>query len=290
MNDPDAGATSLSHAADSKFCPRCTAPLAYETSWIGHLGDWRCAACGTSRPPLDVSVSAVALDGLAASRIDMQLPTESAQMQIRIPGLYNVYNALMAGATAHALGIQSNIIAAGLGRFSPAFGRFERIPVPGTGTITLLLVKNPTGLNEVVRTLVGAQIDLTALLFALNDGIADGRDTSWIWDADLEPLFGAATSGIIATGDRAAEFALRAVYGGADPASIAVVDDIEEALFALLERGRSLTQHGHCYALVTYTAMLRMREIITRQGWAQAYWERKEAQLGAVGAGQGHRS
>ena len=81
-------------------------------------------------------------------------------------------------------------------------------PVPRGGTITLLLVKNPTGLNEVVRTLVDSGVDLTATLFALNDGIADGRDTSWIWDADVEPLLERAGA-MVVTGERAAEFGLR---------------------------------------------------------------------------------
>ena len=154
---------------------------------------------------------------------------------------------------------------------APSFGRFERIPVPGGGTITLLLVKNPTGLNEVVRTLMSSGVDVTATLFALNDEVADGRDTSWVWDADVEPLL-ARAGAMVVTGDRAAEFGLRAVYGGLDPDGVLLEHDLEQAMYRVLERAREFTEHGHAYALVTYTAMLRMRAIIAAQGWARAYW------------------
>ncbi len=283
MADPSAGSPSLSHAADSKFCARCSTPLHYSVSWIGHLGDWSCSACANVRPALDVSASTIQLDGLAASTFCIAAgeaaSTQRADVKLRIPGLYNVYNAIGASAACTAIAIPVQDVASGLASSSPAFGRFERIPVPGNGTVTLLLVKNPAGLNEVIRTLVASGVDLTALLFALNDGIADGTDTSWIWDADIEPLVHAAPSGIIATGDRAAEFALRCMYAGADVAAVHMIEDIEEALFTVLERGASLTQHGHCYALVTYTAMLRMRELMTRQGWAPAYWERRDTHV-----------
>ena len=151
------------------------------------------------------------------------------------------------------------------------FGRFERIPVPAGGTITLLLVKNPTGLNEVVRTLMASGEDVTATLFALNDGIADGRDTSWIWDADIEPLLQRAGA-IVVAGERAEEFGLRAIYGGLDPEGVLLERDLEQSLYRVLERAREFTEHGHAYALVTYTAMLRMRAIIAQQGWARSYW------------------
>ena len=78
------------------------------------------------------------------------------------------------------------MVRAGLERFGAAFGRFERIPA-GDRTILLLLVKNPAGANEVVHTLLEGGAP-SLLLVALNDAIADGKDVSWIWDVDLEPL------------------------------------------------------------------------------------------------------
>ena len=128
-----------------------------------------------------------------------------------MPGLYNVYNALGAAALAQALGTPLEEIRAGLERFGAAFGRFERIAV-GDKKLLILLIKNPAGANEVVHTLLeGGAPDL--LLVALNDAIADGKDVSWIWDVDFEPLFGRAER-LIASGDRAAELAVRLSTAG----------------------------------------------------------------------------
>src|SRR5205807_5554872 len=128
------------------------------------------------------------------------------RIDLPLPGLYNVYNALAAGALARVLGASLDEVATGLGRFTAAFGRFERIPVGSKGLL-LLLIKNPAGANEVVRTLVEGGAPRLAVL-ALNDGIADGRDVSWIWDVDFEPLF-AGLERLVVSGDRATELALR---------------------------------------------------------------------------------
>ena len=72
-----------------------------------------------------------------------------------LPGLYNVYNALAAAALAGLLGASLDEIASGLERFSAAFGRFERIAV-GDRRVLMLLIKNPAGANEAVRTVGSA--------------------------------------------------------------------------------------------------------------------------------------
>lgn len=276
LDDESVGASELPHAADSRSCRSCGHPLAHAATYVGHLGSWRCAGCGMARPELDVSGSGIRLDGLSTTSLVLDLPdADPCTVRLRIPGLYNAYNAVAAAAAASAIGIPAAAIASGLESVSPAFGRFELVPVPDVGTLTLLLVKNPTGLNEVVRTLVGAGVDLGAVLFALNDGIADGRDTSWIWDADIEPLVNAAPSGIVVTGDRAAELALRLTYAGADEHMLAIDENLEQSLYELLRRARTHAAHGHAYALLTYTSLLEMREIITRRGWANAYWKRR---------------
>lgn len=271
LEDADAAQTGLPHAADSRFCRRCGTPLDYDHSWVGHLGAWSCPTGDVVRPRLDVAATHIELDGLATTTLTIDVDGEAIEARLRIPGLYNVYNAVGALAAAYALGVDRDVLPDALMESSPAFGRFERIPVPSGGTITLLLVKNPTGLNEVVRTLTTSGVDVTATLFALNDGIADGRDTSWIWDADIEPLLQRAGA-IVVTGERAEEFGLRAIYGGLDPEGVLLEHDLEQSLYRVLERAREFTEHGHAYALVTYTAMLRMRAIIAQQGWARSYW------------------
>jgi len=185
-----------------------------------------------------------------------------------LPGLYNVYNALGAAALARALGSTLDEIVDGLGRFSAAFGRFERIPVDGK-KLLLLLIKNPAGANEAVRTLVEGRAPRVAVV-ALNDGIADGRDVSWIWDVDFEPLL-AGIDTIVASGGRAAELALRFKYGGLDESAIEVEPDLARAL----DRGLELTPAGgELVVLPTYTAMLALQRLVADRGLAKKYWER----------------
>jgi lipid II isoglutaminyl synthase (glutamine-hydrolysing) len=133
----------------------------------------------------------------------------------------------------------------------------------------MLLIKNPAGANEVVRTLVAGGAPRLAVI-ALNDGIADGRDVSWIWDVDFEPLL-ERLERIVATGDRAAELALRCKYAGFDEHAIEVVPDLARAL----DRGLELVPAGgELFVIPTYTAMLGLRRIVADRGFARPYWER----------------
>ena len=132
----------------------------------------------------------------------------------------------------------------------------------------MLLIKNPAGANEIVRTLVDAAPPRVAVV-ALNDEIADGRDVSWIWDVDFEPLL-AGLETLVATGARAEELALRFAYAGLPRDHI----DVESSLEAALDRGLALTpQGGELAVLPTYTAMLALRRLVASRGYVANYWE-----------------
>jgi UDP-N-acetylmuramyl tripeptide synthase len=168
------------------------------------------------------------------------------------------------------VGASLDDVRAGLERFSAAFGRFERIPAGGK-SVVLLLIKNPAGANEVVRTLeLGVP---PVLVIALNDAIADGQDVSWIWDVDFEPLLEHAGV-VIATGERAAELGLRMAYGGLSAERLEVIPSLEAAL----DRGLALVEAGtELVILPTYTAMLALRGILADRGAVRPYWEDRVA-------------
>ena len=268
IDDPAHARPALQHAADSRYCVRCGQPYEFAAAYVGHLGDYHCPACGHTRPPLQVRARAIELDGLEGVSFELETPAGSTRIRLPLPGLYNVYNALGAAALALALGAHLDAIRAGLERFGAAFGRFERIAA-GDRTILVLLIKNPAGANEVVHTL--EQGGAPSLLFvALNDAIADGKDVSWIWDVDFEPLLARAEH-LIASGDRAAELGVRCVYGGLDESALEVEPDLARAL----DRGLALTPPGgELVVLPTYTAMLALQRILTERGHAKPYWER----------------
>jgi len=267
LDDPTHARPALQHAADSKFCIRCGTPYDYAAAYVGHLGDYRCPNCGHHRPPLDVRATDIRLHGLDGSTFTIRTPEATAEVRLALPGLYNVYNALAAASLTLALGVPLTDVVAGLERFSAAFGRFERIPV-GDKRLLMLLIKNPAGANEAVRTLVDAGAPKVAVV-ALNDEIADGRDVSWIWDVDFEPLL-VGLDALVATGSRAAELALRFAYGGLPRERIEVVPDLGTAL----DRGLELTPpDGELTLLPTYTAMLALRRIVASRGHVANYWE-----------------
>jgi len=267
LDDPRLARPGLQHAADSKYCLRCGTPYDYAAAYVGHLGDYRCPECGHARPPLDVVAREIELDGLDGASFTLAAAEGMARVRLALPGLYNVYNALGAAALALELGISLGEIVSGLGRFSAAFGRFERIAI-GDRTVLVLLIKNPAGANEVVRTLLDSGSPKVAVI-ALNDAIADGRDVSWIWDVDFEPL-AAGLDTLVATGSRAAELALRFAYGGLPRARIEVIPSLEQAL----DRGLELTPPGaELTVLPTYTAMLALRRTIAGRGHVSNYWE-----------------
>jgi UDP-N-acetylmuramyl tripeptide synthase len=268
VDDPASARPSLQHAADSKYCVRCGTPYEYAAAYVGHLGDYRCPSCGHARPPLDIVAREVELQGLEGVTFELVTPSGTRRVRLRVPGLYNVYNALAAASVASSLGASLDEIAAGLETFSAAFGRFERIVV-GDRKLLMLLIKNPAGANEAVRTIVDGGAPSLAVV-ALNDAIADGRDVSWIWDVDFEPLIGGLDR-LVAAGDRAAELALRFKYGGLAADAIEVVPSLQRAL----DRGLELTPPGgELLVLPTYTAMLGLRKIIAGRGFVRPYWER----------------
>jgi UDP-N-acetylmuramyl tripeptide synthase len=254
----------MQHAADSKHCRRCGHAYAYDAIYLGHLGRYRCPGCGERRPQPGVVAERVRLNGTRNASFTLRIGEQHATVALPLPGLYNVYNALGAAALCHALGVAFDEIVAGLGAVEAAFGRAETIELDGR-SLSILLIKNPAGANEVLRTLAleDGEIDLLAVL---NDNVADGRDVSWVWDADFELLAGRVRR-VVCAGTRAGELAVRLKYAGVEPARLAVVAPLEVALDEALRDGE-----GPLYALPTYTALLALRDLLARRGAAPEYW------------------
>jgi lipid II isoglutaminyl synthase (glutamine-hydrolysing) len=260
VEDDGVALAQMQHASDAKHCRRCGAPYVYDAHYVGHLGRYHCERCGARRPQPSVTATDVRFDGVTGTAFTLGLGAERRDVTLPLPGLYNVYNALAAAALASAFGVGADDVVAGLASARAAFGRAETLRIGGH-ELSILLVKNPAGANEVLRTLAleAGEHDLLAVL---NDNIADGRDVSWVWDADFELLAGSARR-VTCSGTRAAEMALRLKYAGVPPERIAVEPELERGLDAALSGAR-----GRVFALPTYTAMLALREILVRRGVA----------------------
>jgi UDP-N-acetylmuramyl tripeptide synthase len=266
VEDASQALPELQHAHDAKHCRRCGHPYAYERAFVGHLGHYACPNCGASRPRPDIAAEQIELRGMEGSSVFVRTPHGPLDLDLPLPGVYNVYNALAAIAAALELRVPRELIASALAGMRTAFGRVETIEIEGK-RVSILLIKNPAGANEVLRTLrLEGDGDGLDLWIALNDRIADGRDVSWIWDADFELLAGSARR-VVCSGTRAPELALRLKYAGWDPAAIGVDPEIERSL----DRAIAATP-GRLFALPTYTALLELRTLLTDRGLAEDYW------------------
>ncbi len=254
------------HASDYKLCLTCDEELDYDATFYGHIGHWCCPGCGRTRPAPDVR--ALSIDANRDGSAAVSIATADGEREFYLPlsGLYNVANALAATAGAVALGLPMDAALRALAAFLPAFGRQERFRVEGRDVV-VLLGKNPTGLNQVLRTISAGQ-GAQHLLFFLNDGIADGRDISWIWDADYE-IIAAGARGVTVSGTRADELALRLSYAdvAAEPRVVTETRAAMDAALAQTPPGEML------YVLPTYTAMLEVRELLAARAGVRPYWE-----------------
>jgi UDP-N-acetylmuramyl tripeptide synthase len=271
IEDDSQALPELQHAFDAKHCRRCGHPYTYARAFVGHLGHYSCPNCGARRPEPEVAATAIELHGMDGSRVTVRTPQGELRLELPLPGLYNVYNALAAVAAGLRLGVAPERIAAALGEMRAAFGRVETIEVGGV-PVSILLIKNPAGANEVLRTLMlesregkggGEGIDLW---IALNDRIADGRDVSWIWDADFE-LLASGVRRVVCAGTRAPEMALRLKYAGWPEEAIEVVSEIGASLDAAVAGSQ-----GRLFALPTYTALLELRKLLADRGLAKEFW------------------
>jgi len=266
IDDEAQALPELQHAFDAKHCRRCGHPYAYERAFVGHLGHYACPSCGAGRPTPHVTATQIELHGMRGSSLEVRTPSGELSVELPLPGLYNVYNALAAIAAASMLGVAAERIPAALSEMQGAFGRVETIAI-GAKQASILLIKNPAGANEVLRTLkleaAEAKLDLW---IGLNDRIADGRDVSWVWDADFELLAGAVRR-VTCAGTRAPEMALRLKYAGWPQDSIAVEPQIESSLDRAVAEAPD-----RLFALPTYTALLELHKLLAGRGLTREFW------------------
>lgn len=271
----DISTTQLAHdvTADSNTCPECGRALSYSKVFFGHIGHYRCPKGHVSRPATTVSADTIKLNDKSSDfQIKIKDETEEKtkddevqKVQLPLPGIYNIYNALAAAAVARGLGIDVGSAIGSLSKVKAAFGRVEVVEIQGK-TIYLLLVKNPTGFNQIIHTFLLRKKQQN-ILFMINDNFADGRDVSWLWDVafeDLTPLHHT----IQTAGIRSADMSLRLKYAG-----IPVRATNTKPQTALNQFIDQLPEGGTGYIVPTYTAMLDVRRRLAKRVKVSGVWE-----------------
>ncbi len=277
LDDTGYELSELPHASDASTCRVCEFPLVYNALFLSHLGDYHCPNCGNRRPSLDVVARRIEIQGTESLNMVVRDERDGheaheVQADVALPGIYNAYNALAAVACARVLGVGFRPILDTLRTFRAAFGRLERIEYAGR-SLMLALAKNPVGFNEVLRMITASPLT-GPLVIGINDLYADGRDVSWLWDVDFEVLADEQhTAPIFAVGIRGFDLAVRIKYAGVPNARIDACS-AGKPLSAALDHVISHTDTGdNIFLLLTYTALLQLRQSLADRGAVAEFWE-----------------
>lgn len=191
---------------------------------------------------------------LDSTKISLGDEGERIEVQVPMPGLFNVYNATAAAATAFYKGISLEDIKLGIENYKVNFGRSEHKKYHDKD-LKIFLIKNPTGCTEVIKHLVKDKE--ASFVVALNDDYADGRDVSWIWDAEFDHL-ASLNSKIYCTGHRAKDISVRLKYAGIPTENIEVDENLMAAIDKAVDEAKQTV-----YLLPTYTALLEVNKKIS---------------------------
>lgn len=247
-------------AMELSYCADCGGEYTYDLVFYGQLGHYRCPGCNASRPVPTVFARDVLIEP-TASRFTLCLGNEEHTVNLSLPGLFNVYNALSAAALASWLNVAGVTIVEGLKNYTTLFGRSERLTIEDK-SVLIQLIKNPAGASQAIRSV--AADPNGQILVAINDNLADGRDISWLWDADFELLANHKHS-IMVSGQRADDMAVRLKYAGVPAGNILVNSQLERALKAML---KTTEPDQTLWILPTYTCLLDLQKILKTMGYA----------------------
>lgn len=239
---------------DGVLCPNCNHILHYHGLTYANLGDYFCPHCGFHRPNLDYKISAI--DHLTPTSSTFTIDAQS--FTINIGGLYNIYNALAAYTVGRFYDLAPQTIAAAFDQNEQVFGRQEAISI-GDKAVTLILVKNPVGLNQVLR-LLNTETEPFSLCVLLNANYADGIDTSWIWDGDFENLPHDRIQAYLAGGERSNDIDFRLKVANVPETRLTHVQGMAEVLPEIKKMPTKKV-----YVLATYTAMLQLRKLMASE-------------------------
>jgi len=196
-------------------------------------------------------IADVLLSKIDGQRAVFRISDKNALISTQLTGVYNLLNA--AAAIALARQIAGNEVTGALllalKNIQPAFGRGETIMLHGI-PIELILVKNPSGFRLALLSFARSQ---AAMMVAINDNYADGRDMSWLWDVDFSKIKAVST----VSGIRAYDMALRLQY---DEVPVEKVEpNLAKALDYFIDNNPDEPKQIFC----SYTAMTTLRKLLS---------------------------
>ncbi len=184
------------------------------------------------------------------------------QFTIPVQGFHNALN--VTAAAAAMISLDSDNVARQLdaiGKMPIPFGRGEQLHFGGK-VITVALVKNPSGFTTNLDTFV-SRSKPDAVLFVVNDKLADGRDVSWLWDVDFTSKI-TDDMKLFTSGVRAYDMALRLKQDG----FATETDSSVPAMIQMLMK----SDYNNVVIIPTYTALFEVRSALSKYGEVPRIW------------------
>ncbi len=211
-------------------------------------------------PELNLWAEDIQTDFLSGSHFKMLFENRKINIDLQLPGVFNIQNVLAAISVCLSIGIDLDKITPLLSKIKSSYGRSEHFCFQGH-SIYLFLVKNPVGFNHIIQLLNQAR-GPKRILFLLNDLVADGTDVSWIWDVALENLWKIREiKEIVTSGTRAGDMALRVKYANPPDFPLSVDYSPRRAFKELTER---MGDKEELLILANYTAMIGFRPYLLK--------------------------
>lgn len=255
--------------SDLTECIECGTSYEYDYVTFSHLGGYCCPKCGAHRPAAQFEVTDILSQTLSGSRISALVPSKDGSsgitLDINLPAVYNIYNALASFAALLSAGVASGSSADALAGFKCAFGRMESLPIGKKGG-RMILVKNDAGCNQVLQFLHKTDEDFILSIY-LNNNVSDGRDISWLEDVEFELLKSCKVKKIYVSGMRTEEMYDRLIRAGLPSELLEKQIDCKELI---RELNRSEVP---VFIMPTYTGMMETRAEIVRQCGGDEFWK-----------------
>ncbi len=253
--------SSTNTACELAYCNLCQGEISYHSKFYNQLGNWYCSKCDNKRPKPNVLISQLSQVSDKTSVTVKINDANEYNFTYNLPGLFNAYN--IASALALSLGLNLNIkdCLSGISKYKSIFGRSETIKL-GDQNIVIQLIKNPAGASLALASIDPDEV----LIIAINDNLADGKDISWLWDAQFELLAGHKQK-IIVSGIRLYDMAVRLKYTNISTSAIICEPDLTSAVKLGLKLANAKTS---LRILPTYTCLLELQNIFKKLGYTMS--------------------
>ncbi|MEA4957751.1 UDP-N-acetylmuramate--L-alanine ligase [bioreactor metagenome] len=266
--------SKINHSvAESIFCKNCGNRLNYNFISYGNVGDYYCNNCGVKRPKINYCADSIDIKNNnyefklkinISDEIKNKNNVESLNKFIfKYMGIYNIYNCLAAISLCLSENFDISYVQKQVENFDYRLGRMETMKFPNKDVV-LVLSKNPVGLSEVFNSFSFDE-EPKSVMFLINDAPADGRDISWIWDADFEQISDIKNINYFyCSGTRANEAALRLKYSNFNTEKIKKYVS-KEASDVKIPIKEILDEDVKSYIIGTFTAVPEVRKFLLKE-------------------------